>query len=352
MGMLQKGPLSSILYKESVSVRGYYWQAGFEMFKKNPFTGVGIDRYGANFKELRNVSYPLEYGFNITSSNAHNTFIQLFATGGLFVGLSYLLLLGYVFISGLKSLKKSDPHQQRILLGLLSAWIGFQAQSLISIDNIGVSVWGWLLSGMILGVTANVKILENPLRQENKNLSVNKKSQINLFQPIMSGVFLIPIVLICYFLLQSERDLAVARNYTNPSALQNKETVLNFANQVINNPLADKYYKLQASLFLYDMGYSEYAYNMIKKLSNADKRNLDGLNALLAIETARDNKMTSVKIREEIAKYDPWNAQNYLELGKLYKSMGNLEKAKLMKDKILSFAPDTDQAKNAIQVLA
>jgi tetratricopeptide (TPR) repeat protein len=168
----------------------------------------------------------------------------------------------------------------------------------------------------------------------------------------MSGVFLIPIVLICYFLLQSERDLAVARNYTNPSALQNKETVLNFANQVINNPLADKYYKLQASLFLYDMGYSEYAYNMIKKLSNADKRNLDGLNALLAIETARDNKITSVKIREEIAKYDPWNAQNYLELGKLYKSMGNLEKAKLMKDKILSFAPDTDQAKNAIQVLA
>jgi O-antigen ligase len=352
MGMLQKGPLSSILYKESVSIRGYYWQAGFEMLKKNPLTGVGLDRYGANFKEFRNVSYPLEYGFNITSSNAHNTFIQLFATGGIFVGLSYLFLLGYVFISGLKSLKKSDPNQQKILLGLLSAWIGFQAQSLISIDNIGLSVWGWLLSGSILGVTSNVKILEDPLRQKNKNQNVNKKSQINLFQPIMSGLFLIPIVLICYFLLQSERDLAVARNYNNPSAPQNKQTVLNFANQVINNPLADKYYKLQVSLYLYDMGYSEYAYNIIKKLSNADKRNLDNLNALLAIEIARDNKMNSVKIREEIAKYDPWNAQNYLELGKLYKFSGDSERARLMKDKILSFAPNTNEAKNAIQVLA
>ena len=62
--------------------------------------------------------------------------------------------------------------------------------------------------------------------------------------------------------------------------------------------------------------------------------------------------MNSVKIREEIAKYDPWNAQNYLELGKLYKFSGDLERARLMKDKILSFAPNTNEAKNAIQVLA
>jgi hypothetical protein len=37
LGMLQKGPLASILYKESVSIRGYYWRAGIEMLQERPF---------------------------------------------------------------------------------------------------------------------------------------------------------------------------------------------------------------------------------------------------------------------------------------------------------------------------
>jgi hypothetical protein len=32
LGMLQIGPLSALLYKSSVTVRGYYWQAAVEMF--------------------------------------------------------------------------------------------------------------------------------------------------------------------------------------------------------------------------------------------------------------------------------------------------------------------------------
>ena len=96
LGMLQVGPLERFLYKPSVTVRGYYWRAGLEMFKQNPLTGVGMDRYGLYFKEFREVGYPLSYGFDITSSNAHNTFIQLFATGGVFLGLSYLVLNAYI----------------------------------------------------------------------------------------------------------------------------------------------------------------------------------------------------------------------------------------------------------------
>ena len=92
LGMLQKGPLVSLLYKDSVSVRGYYWRAGFEMFKDSPLTGVGVDRYGAYFKQFREVGYPLKYGFEITSSNAHNTFIQIFAMAGFFAGIFYCLL--------------------------------------------------------------------------------------------------------------------------------------------------------------------------------------------------------------------------------------------------------------------
>jgi O-antigen ligase len=73
LGMLQIGPLTAYLYKNSVSVRGYYWRAGIEMFKDQPFFGVGFDRYGAYFKEFREVGYPLTYGFNITSKEMKNS---------------------------------------------------------------------------------------------------------------------------------------------------------------------------------------------------------------------------------------------------------------------------------------
>jgi O-antigen ligase len=63
LGMLQVGPFQSFLYKPSVSVRGYYWRAGFEMFRDNPFLGVGMDRYGA-------LSAPSRCGCRLTSNPA------------------------------------------------------------------------------------------------------------------------------------------------------------------------------------------------------------------------------------------------------------------------------------------
>jgi O-antigen ligase len=53
LAMLQIGPLVDLIYKRSVSVRGYYWRAAIEMFQDFPFFGVGLDRYGAFFKEYR-----------------------------------------------------------------------------------------------------------------------------------------------------------------------------------------------------------------------------------------------------------------------------------------------------------
>ena len=66
------------------------------MFLSSPLTGIGIDRYGAYFKEFRETQYSLNYGFDLTSSNAHNVPIQLFATGGIFVGGFYILILLFI----------------------------------------------------------------------------------------------------------------------------------------------------------------------------------------------------------------------------------------------------------------
>jgi hypothetical protein len=36
-------------------------------------------------------------------------------------------------------------------VSLVSLWIGFQAQSVISINQIGLAIWGWIFGGLIIG---------------------------------------------------------------------------------------------------------------------------------------------------------------------------------------------------------
>jgi O-antigen ligase len=347
LGMLQKGPLVSLLYKDSVSVRGYYWRAGIEMFKDSPLTGVGVDRYGAFFKQFREVGYPLKYGYEITSSNAHNTFIQIFAMAGFFAGIFYLSLVIYVFVSGLRLLKQCQPNEKTIVLGLLSAWLGFQAQSLISIDNLGISVWGWLLGGSILGLSFAQK---EEVKSLNEGSSKNMV-KINLFQPLVSLVFLLPIIIFTSSLYKIEHNMFVLKGISSPSFPGNKPAVLKFANEVLNNPIADPFYKYRVTFHLYDMGFKKEAYQAASNIFDTDPINPDFLRGKVFFEESFGNVATIISTRKQIALIDPWNAENYFQLLKLYKLSGDIENANAMKDKILSFAAETDFGKSALEIL-
>jgi O-antigen ligase len=350
-GMLQKGPLTSLLYKDSVSVRGYYWRAGIEMFKSDPLTGVGVDRYGAYFKEFREVGYPLKYGFEVTSSNAHNTFIQMFATAGIFVGTLYMMLIGYILFSGIKLLRKSNREDQKITLGLISAWIGFQAQSLISIDNIGIAVWGWLLGGAIIGLSNGMDENLKETKIEQFGVKNVNSVQINLFQPAISALVLIPVIVFSSFFYKSESNLFFLKGITVPTSPQNKQPVLDYANKVNNNPFSDPFYKYRTAYFLLDMGYTDEAYDIILSSHKYDPRNPDYLLGLAGFEESKKNIQNAISVRNKILNIDPWNADNYLKLLVLYKSSGDLVNANEMKNKILNFAPNTDIAKMAVEAL-
>jgi hypothetical protein len=186
LGMLQVGLLKDYLYKDSVSVRGFYWRAGVEMFLNKPLTGVGVDRYGAFFKEFREVEYPLRYGFDITSTNAHSVPIQMFATGGLFVGVTYLLLTGLIFYKGLHLLRIYSGSEKLTVAGVFAAWIAFQAQSIISIDNTGLTVWGWILGGTIIGLST---LDSSQVTQQSKGKTGTNQFRFSLAQPLISGFF-------------------------------------------------------------------------------------------------------------------------------------------------------------------
>ena len=340
-GMLQKGPLSSLLYKGSVTVRGYYWDAGIAMVRANPFFGVGYDSYGSYFKEYREVGYPLKYGFGITSTNAHNLPIQIFSTSGVFVGAAYMAITIFIFVVGLRAILRASNNQKLQIGGVLSAWIAYQAQSIVSIDNIGISIWGWALGGAVLGTS----FLNSSLTPTQQN---KKLADIQLLRPVISFilvVFTLVTVVIPHY--QAERDMLQVRILFDPAKPEYKDPFRQYAEKIINYRLADPSYKMTVAGWLAANGYVEDGLNQLYKMKEYDPRNLDTLIVLAQFNEELGRYSEAIKLRNEVIKYDQWDATNYLQLGKNYKLLGEFGQMDQMLGKILSFASNTELASKA-----
>ena len=348
LGMLQIGPLSQFLYKESVSIRGFYWRAGIRMFQAEPLTGIGLDRYGAYFKEYREFSHPLRYGFELTSSNAHNTFIQFFSTGGLFLGISYMALNILVLIKGLHLVKNTSGDVRKFSLAILSTWVAFQNQSFISIDNIGLTIWGWILGGTILSLSRQLSTLGH--LENITELNIRQKNlPVKVFQPIVSAVLTIPVIFFSTFLFKFESDSYNLRAVSNGRPPNYIELIGNLNNSLAKNPISDPFYKFQAALALVDIEQSSKAESQIKDLLEEDPRNTLYLSWLALNSTTKKDFRQAIDYRLRISDHDPWNADNLLKLGLLYLEIGDASSAYEMKLRILSFAdnhPIGESARN------
>jgi tetratricopeptide (TPR) repeat protein len=289
----------------------------------------------------------LIYGFQITSTNAHNTFIQFFATGGVFLGVTYLVLNGFILKQAVNGLKNLNGNSRLYLSAIFSAWVAFHAQSLVSIDNIGISIWGWVLGGAIIGLTYSGNVLING----NEEFPQLKRNAINLSKVATSGCATILAIVLVVTLYRGESN---SYNGTETVNLQDPTSRTYFKDlqlKVINTPLNDPTYKLFAASRLIQSGFVDDGLQEIYIILADNPRNQDALNLLALTFEQLGNIPKAIEFREKIVLLDPWNAENYLALGIDYKKQGNLVKSDALLSKILSFASTNqiaDQAKKEL----
>jgi hypothetical protein len=174
-GALQVGPLTQYIYKTSVSLRGEYWQAGLNMGMDHPLTGVGMDGYGDWFRRARDASAMILPGPNTVTNSAHNVNIDIFAYGGFPLVISYFGLLAIAAVAIVKVALRQKNYDP-IFVSLSTAWICYQAQALISINQIGLAIWGWALTGLVIGyeVATRNQLSEVSDTNETSNRGRNK----------------------------------------------------------------------------------------------------------------------------------------------------------------------------------
>jgi hypothetical protein len=161
---------------------------------QNPIFGVGLGGYGDNFRSYRDLASANRFEIGSNVDSAHNIFLDISSSGGFPLLAFYLGLVLLTLISAIKVIRRSDSFDFAFA-GIFGAWVAYTAQSLISVSQIGIAIWGWVLSGAIIGFEIN-----NRTNIE----KVSIKSRATDALAISGGIILGLILTIPFFIADNE----------------------------------------------------------------------------------------------------------------------------------------------------
>lgn len=129
--------------------RIYIWQSTLKEVPKHLWHGVGVDNFCDAFKGdcLRSKDGTKRI------SKAHNEYLQILITEGIFAALIYLIICGIVVYSGIR-----DGFKNKTLLFILPV-IGYLVQAFFNISVIGVAPLFFLAMGFCINTERKGKIL-------------------------------------------------------------------------------------------------------------------------------------------------------------------------------------------------
>ena len=173
LDIFQKAPWKSILYSPSISERGEFWRAAIKMTTDNPVTGIGLDGFRDSYNRYRDISAATRDPWTRVTS-AHNVFLDISSGGGFPLLILYLLIVFMVIKSAIKVIS-SSTKPDLYFTALVSAWFGYLLQSIVSINHLGIAIWGWAIGGAIVGYDIKSKLITESINSKihsARNISV------------------------------------------------------------------------------------------------------------------------------------------------------------------------------------
>ena len=290
---LNIGPLAKLIYQPSIPYRGDYMAAGWNMALNNPLTGIGLDSYGDWYRAERGVLSAFRTGYGRTSNVAHNVYIDMGASGGLPLFLAFSTLNILVILIALRALK-ATKFQDNVLVIFSVIWFAFQLQSLVSIAQIGVTIWGWLLSGALFGYSR--LILKGIYGKEeiSKVLARPKKVTLDPASSILSFIGFSLGFVLAFMPFKLDMDY---RGFSQRGQLDGMVSVT-------RNPIASSYFYTHAQYLALNSNYPDIAYELNSRLRLKFPREISGWLNLLSIP--QSTPLEKELAKEMIRKLDPY----------------------------------------------
>jgi O-antigen ligase len=296
LGTLQIGPLTRYLFKESIAYRGDYWRVGWRMFTENPIFGVGLGNYGDYFNRYRDATQVARRGPSVDSDVAHSMPLDFLAMGGLTLGIAYLAIIGYavfLVLAKIRNLEGVNKQQGYIILSLLGAYL---LQSFISIDQLGLAVWGWIFFGIAFSFSRKRKLID----RLDRNMST-------IFVPVTIFVTFFSFVFVT---IPSWRaDSALKQLASVPREQQGVDARalrMELASKIESITPRDSQYKTQIALYLLSNGQAE-GIDYAKRALIQNPSDSKALRYLIIAYGQLSDVENLQKYKAEALKIDPFN---------------------------------------------
>ncbi len=184
-GTLGFGPLGNLIGQYTLQLRFQYWMTGVRIGETSPIWGVGVDSYGDYFRTYRSQDLAERTTIDLVTNNAHNVFVQLYATLGI---LGLIAILIPVLIGVFTSIKTLFSNSSSSIdKGITSIFLALWSITIFSIDNISIAVWNYAFLGLVLGLRnrEGKNFLESPIKVKQIHSEIDIKKYVAL---IISGV--------------------------------------------------------------------------------------------------------------------------------------------------------------------
>lgn len=111
--------------KNGYGTRFIVWRTAIEMWKKNPWLGVGPENFGEEFNHVQTIEQNYGESWNLIWHKAHNEFIHYLTTTGIIGFAAYLWLIILMFIPVFKILFRKEWNTDYVFTVALLGGFGY-----------------------------------------------------------------------------------------------------------------------------------------------------------------------------------------------------------------------------------
>lgn len=331
IGTLGYGPFGSLIAQYTLQLRFQYWLVGLKIGNLSPLWGVGVDSFGDYYRTQRPEELALKTSIDLTTNNAHNVFVQQYATLGILGLLAVLIPVALGIYFTFKILLADEPLNLDKAVGIL--FVSLWSIAFFSIDNIAIAVWNYAFLGLTFGVFLKLR-----LRASSTQLSLQKKT--NDFDGTRYLAMVLSIAMFAFSWFASYPDRKSLNFMANPVNASDTNLVSVRSREILNlsaNPFVMETHYWNLASELNKMQVSNELIDLLNSAIEKYPRDFNLLDLSALYREQRGLTEEAIKFRKTQLEIDPRHPRVWLSYAYDLKAIGKLEEAKKAFEKVKEF---------------
>jgi tetratricopeptide (TPR) repeat protein len=274
------------------------------------------------------------------TDDPHNEILYFLSGGGMPLTLSYFLVLVLVLVISIYGLRTTNLGNREHILILLTVWIGFRIESLISVNQVTNNVIEWIIAGTLTALSIDLKVARGG---NQNNIRINNFKNNYLKNLVMLSLTLIFALMILVPKLRADSNYS---NYNqNLVSGMSKQTLTEkkaIIIETINQSPHELIYRDAATRFMINTNDLENARILVDSLIQLDSDYYSAYELEAEIFEREGNLESAINSRLKALNLDPYDIPNILSLKKLYLSLDNVGESSKIQDYLnkLNLNPD------------